>query len=62
MLILIFNIIKIYMCFCNRKCDWCDKRKPNTQKFKGWNKYTGMIICDDCFDKKWGNKQYKLIK
>ena len=50
------------MCFCNKKCDWCDKRKPDTVKFKGWNKYTGMIICDDCFDKKWGNKQYKLIK
>ena len=41
------------MCF-DRKCDWC-KRKPNTIKFKGWNKYKGMIICQECFDKKWVN-------
>ena len=42
------------MCF-DRKCDWCNKRKPNTTKFKGYHKYTGMIICQECFDKKWVN-------
>lgn len=42
------------MCF-NRKCDRCEKRKSHTQKFKGWNKYTGLTICNDCFDKKWIN-------
>ena len=49
------------MCF-NRKCDWCDKRKSDAVKFKGYHKYTGMFICQECFDKKWGNKQYKSIK
>ena len=44
------------MCFCNKKCDWCKKRGVDTVKFKGWNKYTGMYICEECFDKKWGNK------
>jgi hypothetical protein len=43
------------MCFCNKKCDWCKKRKPNTIKFKGYHKYKGMIICQECFDKKWVN-------
>ena len=42
------------MCF-NRKCDWCKKRKSNTIKFKGYHKYKGMIICQECFDKKWIN-------
>ena len=39
-----------YMCFCNKKCDWCKKRKPDTVQFKGYHKYTGMIICQECFD------------
>ena len=41
------------MCFCNKKCDWCKKKKPDTVQFKGYHKYTGMIICQECFDKKW---------
>ena len=43
------------MCL-NKKCDWCKNRKPNTIKFKGYHKYTGMFICEECFNKKWGNK------
>ena len=38
------------MCL-HKKCNWCDKRKPDTFKFKGWNKYTGLTICTDCFEK-----------
>ena len=41
------------MCFCDKKCDWCKQRKSNTVKFKGTHIYTGMIICEECFDKKW---------
>jgi len=46
------------MCF-NRKCDWCNKRKVDTVKFEGYHKYMGMIICKECFYKKWGNKLIK---
>ena len=46
------------MCL-HKKCNWCDKRKPDTFKFKGWNKYTGLTICTDCFEKKWYSLSYK---
>ena len=49
------------MCF-NRKCDWCKKRKPDTVKFKGYHKYMGMIICHECFDKKWTSISYDSLK
>ena len=49
------------MCF-NRKCDWCKKRKSYTVKFKGYHKYTNMIICEECFNKKWPNISYDKTK
>ena len=49
------------MCFNNKKCDWCGKRKSDTVKFKGYHKYMNMRICQECFDKKWPNISYHKI-
>ena len=49
------------MCY-NNKCNWCDKRKPNTVKFKGYHKYMNMIICEECFNKKWPSVSYDKTK
>ena len=49
------------MCLSKNKCSWCKKRKPDTVKFKGYHKYMGMRICQDCFDKKWANVPYDKI-
>ena len=40
------------MCSCNKKCDWCQKRKPDSIKIKLWCKYYNMCICQDCYNKK----------
>ena len=35
------------MCFYNKKCSWCGKRKPDIVKFKGYHKYMNMYICQE---------------
>ena len=49
------------MCLSINKCSWCGKRKPDTVQFKGYHKYMGMRICQECFDKKWPNVSYHKI-
>ena len=39
------------ICFCNKKCDWCKKRK-NDIYTKLWCKYYNKNICEECYDKK----------
>lgn len=46
------------MCSCNKKCDWCKKRKPDVIQIKLWCKYYNMCICEDCYDKKRNDKSY----
>lgn len=38
------------MCIINKKCNWCNKRKPDTVKIKFYCKYYNMCICQECYD------------
>ena len=40
------------MCFKNKKCNWCGKRKSNMYKIDIWCKWYGYNICEGCYDKK----------
>ena len=40
------------MCYYKKKCNWCNKRKPDVVKIKIWCKYYNLYICQDCYDKK----------
>ena len=40
------------ICFCNKKCDWCKKRKNDIYTIKLWCKYYNKNISEECYDKK----------
>ena len=48
------------MCFCDKKCSWCGKRKSDTVKFRGYHKYINMRICQECFDREWPCVPYNI--
>ena len=51
------------MCTCNKKCNWCGKRKADIYKINIWCKWYGYNICEDCYDKKKkGDIKYPILR
>lgn len=42
----------MFSCFCNKRCDWCKKKKNDIYTIDIWCKHYNKNICEDCYDKK----------